>query len=989
MSVDPRPLLGQIPGEAPLDCLVVGAGPVGLLLASELAYRGCKVAIIDALQQPVKQTKASGVVPRSLEVLPAEVERKLLHNGTMLKAMQILEKKEGEPMKTVLDIKTSSLEVYGGILAIRQMDTESYLTEYLRDLPDWFRAGSKNLEIQRGVSLESFTEGPTGVQCVLKLPSGGIETVNSKFLVGCDGGHSKIRKQLGFAFEGTTTAEYFFGLDAAFENFELNAENVASVCLTQDQDPLAPGFAFNIPFGDGNCLLLVDIDLEQQKEWITGEVDRNGFPVLRQPEVEDVLKVAKSRGLGANLSVKPGSVRWLTHFRINSRQAECYGRGRVFLAGDACHCHSPLGGQGMNMGFQDAKNLAWKLVLAIKCGGPTTSLLQSYESERKTMESKLLSGIERAQEVVSSRNPVVFFLRGRGQRLVNILTFLQPSALALIGQQAWSYRKSSISMEHWERPIPTCFPITSICPAGGYRRRQNLHRWLATRIHAGDRVPDVLLVGGRHLHQVLKKSRGFTLLLFEGSAPENEDMEKHLKNKMLSFKELQALSVSMKCQADKTNFVAMIDEVVLFPQGDVEARRVDARGCRTSHAAPRRERLYDLLVPDVGASLCAMWLVLNSRSTSWNLVERVIFPAPKPSYSLDSFPRELILVPREDGLQVPCLFLPFRHARFLFIYFHANAEDLGLSYSFCKILRDLFQVHVMAVEYPGYGVCPGTCDEEGVMANASAAMRFVLETLRWPKDGIKLFGRSLGTAPTIQLATRVEVGGVILVSPFTSIKELFRHQLGRLADLLSDRFKNLDSTPKITSPTLIIHGQQDALVPLEHGRLIYASITCKRMFVTPHNMSHNTSLLKDAATFILPMTHFFSLPDYTFEDLELPEWVYPSPGTCLEAASKESSFFSAARHCARPCRHAKTSWEDTVVEPISHLKAMPMRPEARSAFGQKLQSDLEDEPTITLPLGTGTVPAVSSLDIDAAPEIPEELKPEVPKRSKGSTKTQL
>lgn len=275
------------------------------------------------------------------------------------------------------------------------------------------------------------------------------------------------------------------------------------------------------------------------------------------------------------------------------------------------------------------------------------------------------------------------------------------------------------------------------------------------------------------------------------------------------------------------------------------------------------------------------------------------------------------------------------------------------------------------------------------MANASAAMRFVLETLRWPKDGIKLFGRSLGTAPTIQLATRVEVGGVILVSPFTSIKELFRHQLGRLADLLSDRFKNLDSTPKITSPTLIIHGQQDALVPLEHGRLIYASITCKRMFVTPHNMSHNTSLLKDAATFILPMTHFFSLPDYTFEDLELPEWVYPSPGTCLEAASKESSFFSAARHCARPCRHAKTSWEDTVVEPISHLKAMPMRPEARSAFGQKLQSDLEDEPTITLPLGTGTVPAVSSLDIDAAPEIPEELKPEVPKRSRGSTKTQL
>ena len=571
MSVDPRPLLATS-SEALLDCLVVGAGPVGLLLASELAARGCKVVIIDALLEPAKQTKASAVVPRSLEVLPAEVEGKLLLNGNLLKSMQVREKKEGDALKTVLDIKTSSLEVYGGILGIRQQETEKYLTEYLTTLPDWFRGGKKTMEIQRGVLLESFTEGPTGVQCVLKtVNSGGLETVSCKFLVGCDGGRSNVRKHLGFSFEGTTTPEYFFGLDACFQNFEMDAKDVVSVSLTQDQDPLAPGFAFNIPFGDGNCLLLVDVDLQQQKEWVTGELDRNGLPVLRQPEVEDVLKVARSRGLGANLSVKPGSVRWLTHFRVNSRQVECYGRGRIFLAGDACHCHSPLGGQGMNMGFQDAKNLAWKLALAIKCGGPTSSLLLSYESERKTMENKLLGGIERAQEVISSRNPVIFFMRGRGQRLVNMLTFLQPAALSLLAQQAWSYRKSLISMEHWERPTPTCFPITSICPAGGYRRRQNLHRWLATRIHAGDRVPDVLLPGGGHLHHVLKKSRGFTLLLFEGSDSENLDMEKHLHNKVLSFKEMQAFGISLKCPADQCNFVAMVDEVVCFPSQDLEA----------------------------------------------------------------------------------------------------------------------------------------------------------------------------------------------------------------------------------------------------------------------------------------------------------------------------------------------------------------------------------------------------------------------------------
>eukprot|EP00439_Symbiodinium_sp_Y106_P014286 s1972_g2.t1 len=91
---------------------------------------------------------------------------------------------------------------------------------------------------------------------------------------------------------------------------------------------------------------------------------------------------------------------------------------------------------------------------------------------------------------------------------------------------------------------------------------------------------------------------------------------------------------------------------------------------------------------------------------------------------------------QEDHREVPCLFLPFQHARFLFIYFHANAEDSArLPHTFCTILRDLFQVHVLAVEYPGYGICPGTCDEAGVMSNASAAMAFAIHTLKWPRDG--------------------------------------------------------------------------------------------------------------------------------------------------------------------------------------------------------------------------------------------------------------
>lgn len=272
-----------------------------------------------------------------------------------------------------------------------------------------------------------------------------------------------------------------------------------------------------------------------------------------------------------------------------------------------------------------------------------------------------------------------------------------------------------------------------------------------------------------------------------------------------------------------------------------------------------------------------MWHAAISKSSSWNIVERLLFPAPQNSYSEDSFPNELIFVPgiqREDPA-VPCLFLPFRHARFLFIFFHGNAEDLGLCYTFCCVLREQFQVHVLAVEYPGYGICPGRTTEEGIFASAMAAFRFASVVLKWPLDGIKLLGRSLGSGPAVAVAAKYRVAGVILVAPFLSIQEVFRHKLGNLAGMIQDRFSNRDRVQSIRSPTLIIHGRRDNLVPCSHGETLYHSITSKKMMVSPVDMGHNTSLFADIGFFVLPMLQFFSLPDYTFEDITIPEWVFP------------------------------------------------------------------------------------------------------------------
>jgi len=250
----------------------------------------------------------------------------------------------------------------------------------------------------------------------------------------------------------------------------------------------------------------------------------------------------------------------------------------------------------------------------------------------------------------------------------------------------------------------------------------------------------------------------------------------------------------------------------------------------------------------------------------------------------------------------------------------------------------------LAVEYPGYGICPGTADEAGIMANAKAAMEFVTKSLCWPADGIKLFGRSLGTGPTVALASEYNVAGVILISPFTGIKDLFTGQVGRLADIVEDRFSNIALAPRIKSPTLIIHGMKDGLVPMEHGRKLYSVITSRRMLVTPTTMSHNTSLLKDVGTFILPMTHFFSLPDYAFEEIEVPDWAFPKTSLQPPEASSvprpvEEETPEAARKlpviepgwlappswlCGRAASAAGTTLtgvDDGMVEPISRLDA--------------------------------------------------------------------
>lgn len=284
------------------------------------------------------------------------------------------------------------------------------------------------------------------------------------------------------------------------------------------------------------------------------------------------------------------------------------------------------------------------------------------------------------------------------------------------------------------------------------------------------------------------------------------------------------------------------------------------------------------------------------------MVSSVLFPCPTPSYSINSFPGELAWIPRQiesasanslyegggagtgepeharytdaETSSIPCLLLPFESARYLIIFFHSNAEDLGRCRWFCHFLRDQFQVHVLAVEYPGYGVCGGFPSKDGVITNAVAAVNFAITCLRLELDQIKVFGRSIGTGPALHIASRFKVAGVVLVTPFQSIRKLFRDRIGFLSYFVEEWFDNEAEAANVCSPTLIVHGQRDLIIPCCHGEAIFKTLRTRKIFVNPENMEHNSNLARDMAFLVFPMFRFFALPDYSFQEFQIPAWLF-------------------------------------------------------------------------------------------------------------------
>lgn len=265
-----------------------------------------------------------------------------------------------------------------------------------------------------------------------------------------------------------------------------------------------------------------------------------------------------------------------------------------------------------------------------------------------------------------------------------------------------------------------------------------------------------------------------------------------------------------------------------------------------------------------------------------DLLSRVLFPRPSPSYNVHSFPGELLWVPRSLNPQtsspedcIPLCMLQYKGAGNLVVYLHSNFEDIGRCYGFCDSLRNQLKVHVLITEYPGYGICPGThCDEHAATECAHVALRFASEVLRWPQSRTILLGRSIGTGPATLLASKYRYAGLVLVCPFLSVQELVRGYVGPAASFVRERFPSQEHIKTVRAACLIVHGDSDSMIPVSQGQKLYELCKSRKCFVSPSGMDHNADLMKNPNFFLKPMQDFFDLP--RLEDIELfvPNWAF-------------------------------------------------------------------------------------------------------------------
>jgi 2-polyprenyl-6-methoxyphenol hydroxylase-like FAD-dependent oxidoreductase len=354
------------------DVLIVGAGPTGLMLACALAQRKVRFRIVEASPFPQKGSRGKGVQPRSLELFDdlGIADRVIAHGRFDIGILQ--HDGTGGSKLAPSRMRPSTPDApYMSTLLIPQWRVE----EALRD-----KLGELGGHVEFGVALTGFVQNDDSVSAQL-ADSAGRQQVHARWLVGCDGGKSMVRRVAGIEFLGETS-----------ENIRMMLGDVRMTGLDRDHWHMwsnAEGFL-------ALCPLPSTDEFQLQASIAPGQED--------VPSLEAFQRLVQRRT--GNPSLRVDDAPWQSMWRANVRMVNRYRAGRVLLAGDAAHVHTPAGGQGMNTGMQDACNLGWKLAAVV--GGADAGLIDTYEEERLPIASWVLGvSNELAKSVIATRTMVM------------------------------------------------------------------------------------------------------------------------------------------------------------------------------------------------------------------------------------------------------------------------------------------------------------------------------------------------------------------------------------------------------------------------------------------------------------------------------------------------------------------------------------------------------------------------------------------------------
>ena len=328
--------------------LVVGAGPVGLAAAIDLTLRDYPVRIVEARSEPSTYSKAIGINARTLELLePAGVTERLLDVGWNIPRINFQ-----NPDRVLFTVEFSkAAHRYNFMLGLPQSETERILEQRLNEL---------GVRVERNVKLERFDQRHDSVMGYLAI-DGREEEFEAGYLIGSDGAHSTVRKQLGIDFPGHRMPGDWSLADVAMDT------------------PLQSDAA-NVIFGNDGILFAIGF-----KRGVYRIASNRPNVIERLPRGSVVHEVL-----------------WESDFAVSHRLAERYAVGRVFLAGDAAHVHSPLGARGMNLGIEDAA----MLVNAMSQGK-----LEEYSRARNAVSKSVIRMVKAQTRLVTSRSPLVGFAR--------------------------------------------------------------------------------------------------------------------------------------------------------------------------------------------------------------------------------------------------------------------------------------------------------------------------------------------------------------------------------------------------------------------------------------------------------------------------------------------------------------------------------------------------------------------------------------------------